>query len=111
MAYNILIVEDATDLMDLLKSKLSKNGYQVKATISCEEGLEIFYEFLADVIILDVNVDGEDGRDVCKQIRTHADFQHIPVIMISANDSALLSYQEYGASDILKKPFRFAQLH
>ena len=110
MMDKILIVEDDKDLITLLKSGLTKNGYQVRATISCKEGLEIFYQFLPDLVILDINVGNEDGREMCRQIKASAEFQLIPVIMISANDISLELYKDYGANDILKKPFLLAQI-
>jgi len=110
MMDKILIVEDDEDLITLLKSGLSRNGYQVRATISCKEGLEIFYQFLPDLVILDINVGNEDGREMCRQIKASAEFQLIPVIMISANDISLELYKDYGANDILKKPFLLAQI-
>jgi len=110
MMDKILIVDDDKDLITLLKSGLSRNGYQVRATISCKEGLEIFYQFLPDVVILDINVGNEDGREMCRQIKASAEFQLIPVIMISANDIRLELYKDYGANDILKKPFLLAQI-
>ena len=110
MMDKILIVDDDKDLITLLKSGLSRNGYQVRATISCKEGLEIFYQFLPDLVILDINVGNEDGREMCRQIKASAEFQLIPVIMISANDISLELYKDYGANDILKKPFLLAQI-
>ena len=110
MMDKILIVDDDKDLITLLKSGLSRNGYQVRATISCKEGLEIFYQFLPDVVILDINVGNEDGREMCRQIKASAEFQLIPVIMISANDISLELYKNYGANDVLKKPFLLAQI-
>ena len=110
MMDKILIVEDDEDLITLLKSGLSRNGYQVTATISCKEGLEIFYQFLPDLVILDINVGNEDGREMCRQVKASAEFQLIPVIMISANDISLELYKDYGANDILKKPFLLAQI-
>ena len=110
MMDKILIVDDDKDLITLLKSGLSRNGYQVRATISCKEGLEIFYQFLPDLVILDINVGNEDGREMCRQIKASAEFQLIPVIMISANDISLELYKNYGANDILKKPFLLAQI-
>ena len=103
--YKILIVDDDIDLMELLKSSLSQKGNEIRATITCKEGLEIFYDFLPDLVILDINVGNEDGMEMCRQIKTQADFQHVPVIMISADDARLQFYNDYGANDILKKPF------
>ena len=91
--------------MELLKSKLSENGYQSKATISCSEGLEIFYSFKPDLVLLDINVGDEDGRKVCSEIKSQAIYQNIPVVMVSANDEGLQDYHEYGENDFLHKPF------
>lgn len=101
----VLIVDDDTDLLAALKSFLTKKGYNVTTTTSCNEGLDILYSVLPHVVLLDINVGSEDGRTMCKKIKNTAESQHIPVILISANHQALASYQEYGANASLPKPF------
>jgi len=109
MNEKILIVEDDTDILELLMASLASKKYQVKGTLSCAEGLKIFYSFQPDLVILDINVGSEDGRQVCIEIKSHAIYQHIPVIMISAMEQGL-SYLDYGANDYLKKPFTLSDL-
>jgi DNA-binding response OmpR family regulator len=110
MNKKILIVEDDTDILQLLKALLTSAGYQVKGTLTCSEGLELFYSFQPDLVLLDINVGNEDGRQVCIEIRSQANYQHIPVVMISANEHDLQNYREYGANDFLKKPFTLSTL-
>ena len=106
----ILIVDDDEDLLVNLKSFFKRNGYFVAVTKSCDEGLEIFYSFQPDLVLLDINVGDQDGREMCKKIKTHAGYQHIPVILISANHDDLKFYTDYGANATIEKPFESLRL-
>lgn len=79
-------------------------------TKSCNQGLDIFYSFQPDVVLLDINVGDQDGREVCRKIKSQAEYNHIPVILISANHEALKFYVDYGANGILEKPFELIHL-
>ena len=52
----------------------------------------------------------EDGRQICKEIKQHADFKDIPVILISASPTKLLDYEECLADDAIEKPFDISYL-
>jgi len=106
----ILVVDDDQDLLVVLRSFLEKNGYDVRVSISCEEGLQIFYSFQPDLVLLDINVGNEDGLAMCKKIKTQSDFLHIPVILISANHDALKFYQDFYANSYVEKPFKLNNL-
>jgi DNA-binding response OmpR family regulator len=106
----IMVVDDEKDLLALVKGYLKRAGYDVAVTTSCEEGLNILESFSPDLIYLDINVGSEDGRTMCQQIKSMAQHQHIPIILISANDEALQTYKQYQASAILKKPFQPSQM-
>ena len=102
----IMVVDDETDLLALVKGYLKRAGYEVAVTTSCHEGLKILESFKPDLVLLDINVGSEDGREMCKQIKSLAEYEHIPVILISANDDALSTYKECGADAFLKKPLQ-----
>jgi len=106
----ILVVDDDTDILLLLKAKLSATGYNVTTTTSCTEGLNVFYTSLPDLVLLDINVGSEDGREMCRSIKQQADYEHIPVILISANPEALKLYADYGATAAVDKPFELNHL-
>lgn len=106
----VLVVDDDTDLLVMMKSFLKKNGYDVRVTTSCEEGLDIFYSFKPALVLLDINVGSEDGREMCRKIKTQAEYRHIPVLLISANHEALQFYSDYGANAAVRKPFQLPAL-
>jgi DNA-binding response OmpR family regulator len=106
----ILVVDDETDILFMLKTYLVFNGYETKVSTSCDEGLDIFYAFQPDIVLIDVNVGSADGRVMCRAIKANAEYRHIPVILISANPDGLASYQEHGAHAAVEKPFNFPQL-
>ena len=101
----ILVVDDEEDVLFILKRLFNAKGFDVRTTTTCEHGLEIFYSFKPDLVLLDVNVGTADGRIMCKTIKGQAEYLHIPVILISANPLMLLKYQDYGATAIIEKPF------
>ena len=106
----IMVVDDEKDLLALVKGYLKKAGYDVAVTTSCKEGADILASFKPNLIFLDINVGSEDGRQMCKQIKSMAEHKHIPIVLISANDDSLQTYKEYDADAFLKKPFQPSQL-
>jgi DNA-binding response OmpR family regulator len=106
----ILFVDDDEDLLAAMKIFLRQQGYEVAVTTSCSEGLKILETFHPDLILLDINVGSEDGRLMCRQIKEQADYEHIPVILISANEDALTTYNHYGADGFIVKPFDLVDL-
>jgi DNA-binding response OmpR family regulator len=105
-----MVVDDEQDLLAAVKGVFKKAGYDVAVTTSCKEGADILASFKPNLIFLDINVGSEDGREMCKQIKSLAEHKHIPIILISANDDALETYKQYDADSFLKKPFQPSQL-
>src|SRR5580704_6607935 len=106
----ILVVDDDKDLLLAMKLFFQRLGYIVAVTVSCDEGMDIFHSFQPDLVFLDINVGDQDGRQMCRKIKTQAENQHIPVILISANEEGLKSYREYGATFAIRKPFKMEEL-
>jgi len=102
----ILIVDDAPENLTLL-SELLKLLYRVKAARSGEKALQIAHsDEPPDLILLDVMMPGMDGFEVCRRLRDDARTRHIPVIFITAQDTADEEIRglELGAVDYLTKP-------
>ena len=106
----ILVVDDDTDLLEIVRLSLNTSGYEVILANTCAEGIKTFYREKPDLVLMDINVRDEDGREMCKQIKSDAAYQHIPVILISGNSEALSTYKKYGANDAINKPFEVALL-
>jgi len=106
----ILVVDDEEDILVSMKSWFLKKGFQVAVTRSCKEAVAILNSFQPDIICLDINVGTEDGRQTCLDIKSQAAYQHIPVILFSANPVNGQSYTDWKADAFLEKPFSLRQL-
>ncbi len=65
----IVIVDDSADLLEILKFFLEEKGYQVETVKSQSDLLLLIKSFSPDLIILDIFLQGEDGREICKALR------------------------------------------
>ncbi len=103
----ILVIEDEEDIQELVKYNLSKEGYQVQCAGSGESGLQEARKTLPDLLILDLMLPGINGLDVCRQLKSDADTNHIPIIMLTAKgeESDIVIGIELGADDYVTKPF------
>lgn len=106
----ILIIEDERKIADTLKFGLSEHGYQVEAAYDGSIGLRIFMAYDFDLVILDINLPGINGFDLCKMIREKN--SKIPIIMLTSMsrlDDKIEGY-DAGADDYMVKPFEFKEL-
>ena len=88
---------------------MKDEGFKAKSAGSGEEGLSIIQKEKIDLIILDINLPGMNGLEVCNRIKT---IEQIPVIFLSARDqdSDVISGLETGADDYIRKPFNHREL-
>lgn len=106
----ILIVEDEQKIADTLKFGLAENGFYVETAYDGKIGLELFTGHSFDLVILDINLPGMNGFELCKAIRhRNAD---IPIIMLTSLSALSNKVEGYdaGADDYLVKPFEFREL-
>ena len=105
----ILIVEDEESYREPLVYQLTREGYDVEAAETGEEGLELFTRGGADLVLLDLMLPGIDGFDVCKKIREE---KQIPILMVSAkkDDIDKIRGLGLGADDYMTKPFSPSEL-
>ncbi len=106
---NILIIDDDTQLTELLIEFLSSYKYNIVAKHNPEKGLEHLEKKGADVVILDIMLPGMDGFQVLRKIRENS---AIPVIMLTARGEVTdrIVGLELGADDYLPKPFEPREL-
>src|SRR5690349_16581220 len=110
MAMNkILVVDDDLDILEVLKFLLKKNGYEVILLSEAQQVIVTVKEAKPDVVLLDINLSGYDGREICKYLKATLHVK-TPVILFSANISYKNSYKEYLADDFLEKPFEVKRL-
>ena len=106
----VLIVEDEKKIADTLKLGLSEQGYEVEVAYDGQIGLKFFQNYPFDLIVLDINLPGINGFELCKLIRAHN--SSVPVIMLTALNSLNDKIEGYdaGADDYIIKPFEFKEL-
>ncbi|CAN5225017.1 hypothetical protein BH09BAC2_BH09BAC2_10700 [soil metagenome] len=106
----VLVVDDDKDILTVVKILLNMHGFTVEAIARWEEIFERTEVFRPDIILLDVSLGGQDGRVLCKQLKTTDKTKHIPIVLFSANHGILETYNEYLADDFIAKPFDIANL-
>jgi two-component system phosphate regulon response regulator PhoB len=103
----ILVIEDQKDLADLVQRRLAQEGFDVIVATDGISGLQIAKEHRPDLIVLDINMPGLDGLQVCQQLRAEPRHARLPILILSARASAAdrVVGLELGADDYLVKPF------
>jgi len=107
----ILVVDDDPMNLKFLKEILS-DEYNIKAALSGEEALEIIFDFMPEILLLDIMMPGIDGYEVCKKIKANEKLANIIILLVSAK--AMLNEKlrgfEVGADDYITKPFEHEEL-
>jgi DNA-binding response OmpR family regulator len=102
----ILIVDDNELIVEVMTYILENKGYEVMAL---SNGDEVFNNVKAnhpDLVILDDELPGMQGREICQLLKLNRSTKNLPVIMCSGNDTIDESLQQKGApNDVLHKPF------
>jgi len=103
----VLIVEDETDLVKLLKYNLEKEGFKVNYATDGTVALAEARRDPPDLVILDLMLPGLDGLEVCRQLRRNEKFVRTPVLILSARseEADRVVGLELGADDYVTKPF------
>ncbi len=108
----VFVIEDEEDISGLIRYNLEKDGYQVGAASSGEEGIAKIKPFKPDLIMLDLMLPGMQGLDVLRHLKGDASAKNVPVIIVSAKTSETdrVLGLEMGADDYIMKPFSVKEL-
>ena len=104
-----MIADDDPGIVDAVEMLLEFEGYAVTSTVDGSTVLDMKEE-LPDLLLLDIWMSGEDGRDICRKLKDANATKNIPVIMISASRDIQQSALDAGADDFLAKPFEMDEL-
>ncbi len=107
----ILVVDDETDLCDILKFNLEAEGYLVTTANSAEEALEKNVARY-DLLLLDVMMGGMDGFTLARMLKKRAETSRIPIIFLTARttESDTVNGLDIGADDYIAKPFSIREV-
>lgn len=101
----ILVVDDDIDILNVVQLVLDANGFKVFGTPNWQQINTHIDAFKPDLILLDVSLGTQDGRNICKQLKSNNNTKHIPVILFSANHNIEKSLPECLADNFISKPF------
>lgn len=103
----ILIVDDIPDQIAFAGEILRREGYRVYAVTSGKAALDFLGKKRPDLIVLDIKMEGMNGLEVCRAVKSCSDTKDIPVIFLTAEGSAEIIRQgfEAGCCDYVVKPF------
>lgn len=104
MIKKILIVEDEKKLADIIGKSLEKDGFHTDIISNGNDVLDFFYDNKPDLILLDINLPGINGWEICKEIR---EISEVPIIIMTARDTENEEIRglNLGANDYVTKPF------
>lgn len=107
MPRRVLIVDDESDLSELLAYNLAKAGYDARVARDGLEGLRIIAEFNPDLVVLDLMMPGLTGQEVLTRLRADARTANLPVIVLTARKEEFdeLDTLARGADDFVTKPY------
>jgi two-component system alkaline phosphatase synthesis response regulator PhoP len=105
--HRILAVDDYQEILNIVKTKLTRSGYEVETTSDASEVLELIKNFNPEVILMDIMMPRITGFELCKMIKTDASMKHIKIIFLTAKDLdfARKKAEEVGADGFIAKPF------
>ena len=108
----ILVVEDESALVEILRYNLEKEGFDVVAAADGEAALEAIADHKPDLLILDWMLPHVSGLEICRQLRRKPETRELPIIMLTARgeEADRVRGLEVGADDYVAKPFSPSEL-
>jgi two-component system KDP operon response regulator KdpE len=109
MPGRILIIDDEPQITRVLRAALSAQGFDVRTANDSEEGLQVFNDWQADLVVTDLMMPGLSGVEVCRAIRAHSS---VPILILSVRDQERSKVEalDAGADDYVTKPFSIQEL-
>jgi len=101
----ILIIEDEKDIVDIATMILEDEGYEVSSLEEFEGFENKLHSSHADLVLLDLNLNGYSGANICKYIKGNPQLREMPVVLMSANRNIHAVKEEAGADGYICKPF------
>jgi CheY-like chemotaxis protein len=104
----VLVIDDEAQTRELVAAVLGSSGYEVRGAEGGVKGIALADTEPPDVVLLDVQMPGMNGYEVCRVLRQGPKTRRIPVVMLTASDDPHLNREAYaaGAQACVPKPFR-----
>ncbi|MBX3130396.1 MAG: response regulator transcription factor [Polyangiaceae bacterium] len=108
----ILVIEDESDIQEVLEYNLKQAGHDVTTVASGQEGLRLARDRSPDLVLLDLMLPDVSGTDVCRALKEDSRTRAMPVVILTARDDEIdrVVGFELGADDYVTKPFSVREL-
>ncbi|PYF76723.1 response regulator [Pedobacter nutrimenti] len=110
MEKRILIVENDLEMEDVFKEIFQGDDYTVFFYEETEDIIELLEKHEPGIVILDYNLNGLNGGELCKLVKAHSKFKDIPVLLLSAFPKFIYNKENVGYDAFLEKPFDVEEL-
>lgn len=105
MKRRVLVIEDEPIIAEMISILLEMEGFNVISLADTERARKKLLAGEVDMVMLDLNLKGENGQSMCRYIKGQEGLKHIPVILVSANSDLEQITAACGADDHIHKPF------
>lgn len=101
----ILIIDDDIAVLEILEEWLTGDGYEVITVAGSNDVLALIKKYNPNLVILDYQLKGINGGELCLDIKRSSSHQHLPVIIFSAFNKSALKLENYHCDLFVQKPF------
>lgn len=110
LAKRIFVIDDDESIVEALVYCLEDEGYSVKAVRKAENIVKTISEFAPNLVLLDLFLSGQDGKQIATLLKKDRSTQNIPIVMFSAHPSGEQEARGLGIAGYIAKPFDTAEL-
>lgn len=101
----VLVVDENSEILLIVQILLHRYGFLVESVTRASDLEKKIIQFDPGLLIMDVKLEGGDGRDICRNLKTNRLTSHVPIILFSSDASVINDFQECNADDFISKPF------
>lgn len=105
MGKKILIIDDDTDVLEIMEEALNYEGFEAVISPVADDYMNLIRQNNVDLVIIDYLLRGVNGGEICHQIKCSPEFAHLPVIIYSAYPKVLQLLDGFGCDVFIPKPF------
>lgn len=107
-SHKVLVVDDESDILELLEYNLTKEGYEVQTAQDGKTAVEKAQKFQPQLILLDIMMPNQDGVETCRQLRENSESANAFIIFLTARSEEYseVAAFENGADDYITKPIK-----
>lgn len=106
----VLVLDDNEDILQVVTEVLAYGGFEVNGISHGEELFAAAETYCPDLILLDLLLPDAHGGDLSRRLKSHPDFKHIPVVIITAYSHPDENFANYCCDAVISKPFDLDEL-